>query len=151
MPGEIITDKMRGAIGVESEPLTYDIEQWHISRFAEAIGDGNPLYHDEGAARKSRLGGIVAPPTFFRALFPKEPPVNIRDEVPLKRVLDGGSDWEWFEPIRPGDKIAVTMKLADLNMKSGRTGDMLFIAMDITYTNQLGEKVATQRQNRILY
>ena len=62
----LITDKMRKAIGVESEPLLYDVDKWHIQRFAEAIGDPNPLYQDEAAARKTRYGGIIAPPTFFR-------------------------------------------------------------------------------------
>ena len=151
MPGEIITEKMRQAVGVESDPVTYVVEKWHVSRFAQAIGDDSPIYHDETEARKTRYGGIIAPPTFFRAFFPKEPPVNVRDEVTLDRVLDGGSDWEFFEPIRPGDKITVTSKLADLNVKSGRMGDMLFMAVDITYRNQFDQAVAVQRQNGILY
>lgn len=153
MPDDpLITPKLKSAIGVESEPTIYEVEKWHIRRFAEAVGDANPLYTDEGKARKTRYGGIIAPPTFFRAFFPREPPINVQQEVPsLKRVLDGGSEWEFFEPIRPGDEIAVTSKLAKMNVKAGRLGKMLLVSVDHTYRNQLGETVATQRQNRILY
>ena len=152
MPEEsLITETMRKAIGVESEPVFYDVEQWHIQRFAEAIGDPNPLYQDEAAARKTRYGGIIAPPTFFRALFPKEPPGTVNQGITLKRVLDGGSDWEYFHPIRPGDRIAATSQFASFDVKQGRMGAMLFIGVSIIYRNQFDEIVATQRQNRILY
>lgn len=147
----IINDTMRNAIGIESEPVEYPVERWHIKRFAEAVGETNPLYLDETEARKTRHGGVIAPPTFYRAFYPKEPPVNVMQEANLKRVLDGGSEWEFFEPIRPGDTISVTSKLGELNVKQGRAGPMLIVAVDHTYRNQYGVTTAVQRQNRILY
>ena len=69
----------------------------------------------------------------------------------MKRVLDGGSDWEYFHPIRPGDRIAATSQFASFDVKQGRMGSMLFIGVAIIYRNQFDEVVATQRQNRILY
>ena len=44
MADSIITDKMRAAIGVESVPVTQEIEKGAIIRFAQAIGDPNPLF-----------------------------------------------------------------------------------------------------------
>ena len=35
----------------------------HVAAFARALGDDNPLYTDEAAARRGPFGGIVAPPT----------------------------------------------------------------------------------------
>ena len=69
----------------------------------------------------------------------------------MKRGLDGGSDWEYFHPIRPGDRIAATAQFASFDVKQGRRGSMLFIGVAIIYRNQFNEVVATQRQNRILY
>ena len=43
----VITQEMRDVIGVESEAITYDVEKGAIRKFAEAIGDDNPLYVDE--------------------------------------------------------------------------------------------------------
>jgi hypothetical protein len=43
------------------------VEEGHIKLFARAIGNANPIYSDWDYARKSSLGGIVAPPTFTEA------------------------------------------------------------------------------------
>ena len=48
-------EKRRQAIGVEGPPTTIDVEQGAIIKFAQAIGDDNPLFSDEVAARKSRF------------------------------------------------------------------------------------------------
>ena len=151
MPEEntIIPESLRNAIGVESDPITYEIEKGHIARFAEAIGDENPLYSDEIKARNSKYGGIIAPPTFYRALRPGSLPETA--ESPFTRNLDAGSDWEYFEPIRPGDRITVTIKLADVVEREGRLGKMIIITRETRYDIQLGEIVATQKTNGISY
>ena len=143
-----VVDALQAAVGRQSEPVTYDVEIGHIRRFAEAIGDPNPLYTDEVAARRSRYGGIIAPPTFLRAFPPKPLPLP---EISLTRRLDGGSEWEYFEPVRPGDRITVVQRLADVRLREGRLGTMLFITREIVYTNQFGQVVATQRSTGIVY
>ncbi len=151
MPEEntIIPESLLEAIGVESDPITYEIEKGHIARFAESIGDENPLFSDEIKARNSRYGGIIAPPTFYRALRPGSLPESA--ESPFTRNLDAGSDWEFFEPIRPGDRITVTIKLADVVEREGRLGKMIIITRETRYENQLGQIVATQKTNGISY
>ncbi|MDA1349146.1 MAG: MaoC family dehydratase N-terminal domain-containing protein, partial [Chloroflexi bacterium] len=85
-PGIELTPEMRAAIGSESEPVTWEVEKGEIIRFAQAIGDPNPVYSDEAAARKSRHGGIIAPPTFLHAYGAA--PVDF--EYPEGVGLDGG-------------------------------------------------------------
>ena len=97
-----ITPEMRAAIGVESEPYTNDVEKGAILKFARAIGDTNPIYSDDEAARQSRYGGLIAPPTFFR-LF-RSGPMKVDVKSPYSANLDGGSEWEYYEPVRPGDQ-----------------------------------------------
>lgn len=145
----IIPESLHKAIGVESDPITYEIEKGHIARFAEAIGDENPLFTDEIKARNSRYGGIIAPPTFYRALRPGSLPESA--DSPFTRNLDAGSDWEFFEPIRPGDRITVTIKLSDVVEREGRLGKMIIITRVTRYENQLGQIVATQKTNGISY
>ena len=65
-----ITQEMLGAVGVESEPATHLVEAGAILKFAVAIGDPNPVFNDEKAARKSRYGSLIAPPTFLRSMGP---------------------------------------------------------------------------------
>lgn len=145
----LITEAMRKLIGAQSEPVSLDIEKGHIRRFAEAIQDPNPLWQDEARARDSRYGGIVAPPTFLRALRMALPKVELN--LPLSRILDGGSEWEYFHPVRPGDTITAVTRLADLREREGRAGRMVFIVHETTYTSQLGQVVAKQRSTMIRY
>ena len=144
-----LTEEVRQrALGMQSGPATLEVEKGAIARFAEAVGDPSPLYNDEAAARKTRLGGLVAPPTFLRSLRLDRPTLP---DAPFDRLLDGGSDWEYFEPVRPGDRVTGVARIADLWERSGRLGPMLFTILEFTYTNQLGELVATQRNTLIYY
>lgn len=146
----ILSEEAKQAIlSRQTPPRTLVVEKGHIARFAEAIGDPNPLYRDEAQARKSRYGGIIAPPTFLRAV-PSED-LNIPELSHLKRVLDGGSDWEYFEPVRPGDTITAVTRVADIRERELRIGRAVFLTLETRYTNQFGELVAVQRNTLIQY
>ena len=94
-----ISEEMRDAIGVESEPVTHEVEKGAIIKFAQAIGDDNPLFIDEEAARQTRYGGLIAPPTFLRSMPSGRSTVSVSSPYPA--ALDGGSDWEYVDPVRP--------------------------------------------------
>ena len=73
---------------------------------------------------------MVAPPTFCRSMGSPIPNVQARHARREFRGLDGGSDWEYFQPIRPGDRITVQSKLVDLREAEGRLGPMVFITIE---------------------
>lgn len=90
------TDRSGG--GLYNETVTIDT----IGRFARALGDSNPLYSDPQYAAASIRGGIVAPPLLECCICS----TFIGGRVPRLRgisVFDGGTRWERFVPIRPGD------------------------------------------------
>ena len=146
----LITEAMRQAIGTRSAPVVVPVEKGAIRRFAEAIEDPNPIYQEEIQARRSRYGSIIAPPTFLRSI--RVEPLPLLLETPLNRTLDGGSEWEYYHPVRPGDTITAVTELADLAERTSRTiGAMLIVTNETTYTNQLGQVVARQRRTRICY
>ena len=140
-----ITPQMREAIGVESEPAEHDVEKGAIVKFARAIGDTNPAFNDDDEAH----GGMVAPPTFLRSM-PSGPP-RVQVSSPYGANLDGGSEWEYFEPVRPGDRITVTSQFSDVYERPGRLGNMLFMVRETSYVNQAGRLVAVQRTTGISY
>ena len=149
-PATFLTEEMRQqAIGVESPPVTIEVEKGHIQRFAEAIGDPNPVYSDEAAARKSSYGSLIAPPTFLRSV--RGVNLELPFELSFSRRLDGGSDWEYFQPVRPGDRITAVARVAELAERTGRLGVMVFMTTVTTYTNQFDEVVATQTNTLIAY
>jgi len=145
----VITDSMRATIGKESERRTYLVEAGAIRRFADAIGDPNPLYRDEEAARESSYGSIVAPPTFLRLFRPS--PAIVEFPNPYSSVLDGGSRWEYFEPVRPGDRITITVRLVGLHEREGSLGNMLFALRENRFVNQSDVLVAVDHDTEIYY
>lgn len=148
--GPLLTEELRQQIlGREAPPATLEVEKGHIRRFAEAIGDPNPLYTDEVQARRSRYGGIIAPPTFLRAV--RFDVIEIPELAHLKRLLDAGSEWEFFEPVRPGDRITAYTRVADVRERQLRVGRAVFITIETRYVNQFGQVVAIQRGTAIRY
>ena len=148
-PSFLTEEMRRAAIGRESPPQTTEVEKGAIIKFAAAIGDHNPVYIDEEAARATRYGGLIAPPTFLRSVTAPRPDYPFA--IPFERVLDGGSDWEYFAPVRPGDRITAVSRIEDVNERNGRIGLMLISSIVITYTNQFGQVVATQTNTSIRY
>ncbi len=43
----VTTDKMRAEIGVESEPVTFEVDKTACRMFARAVGYTDPIYFDE--------------------------------------------------------------------------------------------------------
>jgi acyl dehydratase len=150
MANKYVTEEATKQIGKAGEARTIEVERGAIRRFAEAIGDPNPAFNSESEARQAHFGGMIAPPTFCRSLSAAIPDVKL-DMGESFRGLDGGSDWEYFEPIRPGDRITVQTKIADLRESAGRLGAMVFITTETSYTNQFGTVCAIQRSTAIRY
>ena len=117
-----------------------EIEKGMVRRFAEAIDDPNPLWQE------------VAPPTFPSAIMHKELLHQVfTARCPLTRILNGGSELEYYRPIKIGDVISVTGKLANLRKREGKDGKVLFMVIEISYNNQRGEVVARGRNNFTRY
>ena len=149
-PATFLTEEMRQqAIGQKSAPRTVDVEKGAIIKFAEAIEDDNPVFNDDQTAQKSRYGGLIAPPTFLRSVGVDRPTYPF--DLPFNRLLDGGSDWEYFHPVRAGDKITAVSEITDINERTGRMGLMIITSIVVTYSNQDGQVAATQTSTSIRY
>jgi len=143
-----MVDFDRSVLGVESAPIRYDVEKGAIRKFAEAIGDEDPIYYDEEAAQAAGLKTIVAPPTFLCTFRAQELPDL---KIAFGRVrLNGGNEYEYHQPVYAGDTITVTAQYADVTERTGRTGKMVFVFTDLTFRNQHGDVVAKGRNTGIM-
>ena len=147
----ISLEELEKMIGKEGKPVEIEIEKGMIRKFAEAIGDPNPLWQDEEYAKKTRCGSIIAPPEITicsmfsgASTFPEVP-------IPYKRILDGGGEWESLLPIRPGDIITSVTKFARVFEREGKAGKMVFMIFETTHKNQKGEIVAKSHGTLISY
>ena len=122
------------------EPMVFEVEKGAIRRYAEVLGDANPLWTDEAAARKSRYGGLVAMPIFLAYMNPFHWGLAKPFQGLAVRV-SAGDAFEFYLPLRPGDRITVTDRFVDVYEKQGSKGPMTFTIDERTYTNQRGELV----------
>ena len=127
-----VIDRLRARIGVEGEPTTALVEAGHVRRFAQAIGDPNPRWESE------------APPTFLVALAPASVHLAEAEEYG-QGWLNGGNRFEYFAPVKIGDRITARGQVADVYEKEGSSGKLLFIIFETNYVNQDGERVAKLR------
>jgi acyl dehydratase len=127
----------------------------NIMNFADAVGDNNPLWTDEEYASKSRFGMITAPPTFIYNIHHGSTPSNIGTiSVPVFNItlLYAGAEFEFFRPVRLGDKISVKGKAADVVRKQSKSlGPMLFVTGEASYFNEDHELVGIIRTTTCRY
>jgi len=143
----------------------FPVEAGHIMIFARAIGDSNPVYADPDYALTSRVGGIIAPPTFveagihFDADFPFRPrpgqpwlgsgagPTGLaREELDTGTDMHAETHLEYHELLRPGMLLHVSSRRGRSWESLGRrAGRLRFGEVILDYFDQDGRLVVTSR------
>lgn len=151
----MVPDELKKYLGKVDPPHLREVEKGAIRRYADAVGNDNPLYYDEEYARKSRYGGIIAPPGFFgwakQAAPSSEGLMGVMGamiEAGYAGILDGGMSYEYFLPVRVGDTLVASPKVADIALKEGKT-KMMILRFETSYFNQNGDLVAKSYQTLI--
>jgi acyl dehydratase len=139
----------RTLIGRESEPVVHEVEKGAVRRFAEALGDPNPLYQDEAAARGAGFTGLLAPPTFPVTLTANE---RFRHSLDLgtRSLLHGEQAFEYFRPLVAGDRISVVSRVADVQERPGASGPSDVLVVEDEGRDDRGELVFRTRATFIL-
>ncbi len=147
----IISEEQRKqALAVRLPPFSVEIDKSMVRRVAEAVGDDSPLWQDDAEARKGPNKGMVASPALLHGIYFCGPRPTLPFNVPLKRVLDGGGEWEYSTPIRPGDVLTANTRIVDLVEREGSAGSLLFVVRETQWTNQKGQLVAKMKATTIL-
>ena len=140
----------RSKIGHEFAPFTVEIEKGRLRFFARAIGETNPIYVDEAAARDAGHATIPAPPTFMFSIDLEGPeflPIVKLLGLDISRVLHGSQEFDYLAQIYAGDVITQTSKIADIFDKKG--GALEFVVVESVYTSESGEPVGKARQTLV--
>ena len=128
----------RSVLGVDVDIGSYQVTKEEIIAYAKALGETNPLYVDEEAAREGPYGAVIAPAGFYTYMRFKPGP-NPRLRVHENRMgYMAGQNIEYFEPIRAGDTISAKARIDQVYAKTGRTGKLVFVVTRTTYSNQHG-------------
>jgi acyl dehydratase len=149
---KVITDEAKALIGKELAPFVVEVDKSAVRKYASAIRYPDPpsaIHVDDAAGKVSKWGGVIAPSimaTSYAWLGPVLEKVN--PAMPKYRVgLNGGQEYEFFAPVRPGDVLTSRPKLAALEEKPRDDGGvMLVMTLQADFENQRGEPVLTARQ-----
>jgi len=139
----------RSLIGRESEPVVHDVERTAIRRFADALGDPNPLYQDEAVAKSAGYPALVAPPTFAVALTAND---RFRHSLDLgtRSILHSEQQLEYARALVAGDRITVVSRVADVLERPSASGPMDVIVLEDEARDDKGEVVFRARATLIL-
>lgn len=122
--------------------------------FAYGYGDDNPLYCDPEYAGNTRWGTLIAPPNFLYTMGEDAAP---KPDPETKALLKGdpfaglGSyqavmEFEWWRPLKLGDRCKVLQTQVGVQPKSSRFGGRtVHVTHDYIYLNGRGELHAVRR------
>ncbi len=127
-------------VGRSSEPVRNLVEREAVRLFADAIADPSPLYRDEVAARRSRYGRILAPPTFPRT-FDYGRVEGLK--LPPAGLIHGEFRISYRRPLLVGDELFCRLSLKDSYDKRGRRGLLGFLLFERTGEDAEGNPVFT--------
>jgi 3-oxo-4,17-pregnadiene-20-carboxyl-CoA hydratase alpha subunit len=137
------------------------VNQPMIRHWVDAIGDDNPIYIDEAAAKTAGHPGIVAPPAMIQVWTmmglggdrPGDDPIG-----PIMELFDGAGyvgvvatncDQTYHRYLRPGEDVSVVAELTDVvGPKQTALGEGYFISQRITW--QVGDEDVAEMDWRIL-
>lgn len=158
----LITDEARLWAEREYPDFAFEVGSTDIMKYSHAIGETDPIHFDRAAAVDAGYADIVAPPFFPYVirmhgahLVPRgdlDPDGSSSADVPpveTTRAMAGELSIEIGEPIVAGDTVTVSKRITDMYEKEGRSGALVFVTMEFTFTNQRGENVATELFTRI--
>lgn len=148
-----ISESVRALIGVK-KTWQVQVTLRDIKRFAQAIGETNPLHFDEEHARTTRYGRVVAPPLFCQTLTYEDvslellgadgAPAELNLDIPAQRAVGGSSEYKISRLVAAGEVITVTSQLKDIYIKQGRSGPLYMVVVHTEFVDHVGDHVASE-------
>ncbi|MFC6010039.1 bifunctional MaoC family dehydratase N-terminal/OB-fold nucleic acid binding domain-containing protein [Nocardia lasii] len=137
------------------------VNQPMINNWVEALGDTNPIYVDDEAARAAGYPGIVAPPAMaqvwtmngLRGIRTADDPLGLAtqllDAAGYTSVVGTNCEQTYHRYLRPGEEVTVTSRLSEFKgPKRTALGDGWFLTFTTTWS--VGDEPVTEMLFRIL-
>jgi acyl dehydratase len=134
----------QSAVGRSFTPVTAHVEPGRLRFFLNTLGEQNPVYRDEAAARGAGYSATPIPPTylFCLELMDAERPFEFLTElnIDLARVLHGEQRFTYHASVVVGDTLTFKSRVTNVADKKG--GAMTMVVVETEVTNQHGAHVA---------
>jgi uncharacterized protein len=139
----------------------HPVNQPMIDHWLDAMGDKNPIYVDEAAAKAAGHPGVVAPPAMIQVWTmaglggvraPDDPLTKILelfDDAGYIGVVATNCEQTYHRYLRPGEEVSVAAELTDVaGPKHTALGEGFFITQKITW--QVGDEDVAEMNWRIM-
>ena len=140
-------DRIQGYAAGTPRPARDFVNQPMINNWVEAIGDHNPVYVDEAAARAAGFDGVVAPPAMTQSWTMPGPGADRADDHPTVRLFDlldsagytsivaTNCDTRYHRYVGLGERLTLTAYLSELvGPKDTALGSGWFCTMHNVWT-----------------
>ena len=153
--------EIKAAGGAKPRAGRDPVNQPMINNWVEALGDRNPIYVDEAAARGAGHPGIVAPPAMIQVwtMFglagerPKDDPmgpiIKLFDDAGYIGVVATNCEQTYHRYLQPGEQVSITAEMGDVvGPKQTALGEGYFINQHIVW--RVGDEDVAEMNWRIL-
>ncbi|GMU39138.1 MAG: hypothetical protein AMXMBFR23_00040 [Chloroflexota bacterium] len=157
MAESVVTEALRAQLGVDGPVTVQEVTSTGCRMFARAVGHTDLVFYDRDTARNRGYRDILAPPGYLGTpvYLPRQTgetrPGNDLD-IPYRRVLNGGTTYEYIEPVCAGDVITSRTRTTEYQERTGSIGPMLIVFRETRYCRESdGKMVARMFGNTIHY
>ena len=129
-------------VGKEYPAVRYEVGREKLREFAESVGETNPIYHDEDAARAAGHPDIPAVPTFPIVLTRRVGQKVYEDPelgLDYSRVVHGEQEFTYHRPIFAGDRLLAAGRVAAVQAR----GRHELLAVETRVTTEDGQPVCS--------
>lgn len=139
----------------------HPVNQPMVDHWLDAIGDKNPIYVDESAAKAAGHPGVVAPPAMIQVwtmmglggVRPDDDPLGkileLFDDAGYIGVVATNCEQTYHRYLRPDEEVSVAAELTDVvGPKRTALGEAFFITQRITWS--VGDEDVAEMMWRIM-
>jgi hypothetical protein len=164
-----VTDEIRALVGTPGPRFTAPgpLGADELRRFIQAVMEPDPVHWDASAARASRYGQVVATPLYVLHAVSRRAPgtpdpfdrfatdpdwdgLDVQSgfgglpkiDVPLTRVLNGGTEAEFFRLPPLGCVVSAQSRYLDIYDREARSGPMVLAKIETVFTDQDEQRLA---------
>jgi acyl dehydratase len=129
-------------VGKSYPPARYEVGREKLREFAAAVGETNPIYHDEAAAAAAGHPDLPAVPT-FPVVISSRASRAIHDDADLgldySRVVHGEQEFTYERPVYAGDRLVATARIG----RVAPLGRHEMLVIETTIDSEDGARVCT--------
>ena len=138
----------RSLMGKDHPNGPYEVTRELINNYCTVMGETNPLYTNEDAAKEAGYDAVLAPPALCSLFIRGGQLPDIKLKFGRSR-FHAGQMLETLAPIMAGDVLTSLSRLKEVYPKTGRSGTIVFSVWETVFLNQRNEQVAVLQESHV--